>query len=208
MARVALSLFLSLFIAFILSSSSSSVHFDHEDPKMFILRRSLISISPSPETESAPPASPLVCSCFLNYFSCFSFDFLLLMHVMLMQVPSTSRVYGVTAYGADPTGKTDSTDALLKAISDVFQTVSGRNLMQGINDLGGAQIHLQGGSYLISRPLQLPASGGGNLVVCSFYGFFDFSVLIFYDKCGLAKFWRRFMEGRYMHLTSFQPTDI
>ncbi|KAL5731327.1 Polygalacturonase qrt3 [Ranunculus cassubicifolius] len=107
----------------------SSYAYDH--------RRSLIS--PSPETEPPPPASPLE--------------------------PSNSRVYHVTRYGADPTGKTDSTDAILKAISDVFQTAPNGGLMQGIPDFGGAQIHLEGGSYMISRPLQLPSSGGGNLVI-------------------------------------------
>ncbi|KAJ4975183.1 hypothetical protein NE237_000289 [Protea cynaroides] len=81
--------------------------------------------------------------------------------------PATSkpRVYRATAYGADPTGKTDSTDALLNAISDAFKTSNNGDLMQGIINLGGAQIDLEGGYYMISRPLQLPATGGGNLVI-------------------------------------------
>ncbi|KAF7842939.1 polygalacturonase QRT3 [Senna tora] len=37
--------------------------------------------------------------------------------------------------------------------------------MEGIIDLGGAHIHLQGGTYLVSRPLRLPATGFGNLVI-------------------------------------------
>ncbi|KAF9587646.1 hypothetical protein IFM89_004478 [Coptis chinensis] len=117
----------------------STVHrYNHQgmDTTSFF-RRSLIS--PSPSSEVAPPGSPLA--------------------------PPSSRVYRATTYGADPTGKTDSTDALLRVISDAFKTSSNRILMQGINDLGGAEVHLEGGSYMISRPLQLPASGGGNLVI-------------------------------------------
>ncbi|XP_006850397.3 polygalacturonase QRT3, partial [Amborella trichopoda] len=84
-----------------------------------------------------------------------------------LQKGQASRILYVTAYGADPTGKTDSTDALLRAISDAFRPQNSHRLMPGIPDLGGAQIHLEGGSYLISRPLRLPASGGGNLMIHS-----------------------------------------
>ncbi|XP_019053690.1 PREDICTED: polygalacturonase QRT3 isoform X2 [Nelumbo nucifera] len=84
---------------------------------------------------------------------------------MQMQMSSSSQVYHATDYGADPTGKTDSTDALLRAISDAFQAQTGEELMSGIADLGGAEVHLDGGSYMISRPLQLPATGGGNLLI-------------------------------------------
>ncbi|KAF3325745.1 polygalacturonase QRT3 [Carex littledalei] len=34
--------------------------------------------------------------------------------------------------------------------------------MAGIADLGGAEVHLDGGTYLISSPVRLPSSGGGN----------------------------------------------
>ncbi|KAF8390865.1 hypothetical protein HHK36_023164 [Tetracentron sinense] len=78
---------------------------------------------------------------------------------------SSSRIYHATAYGADPTGKTDSTEALLRAISDAFEAPNGGVLMQGIINLGGAEIHLEGGSYMISRPLRLPVTGGGNLMI-------------------------------------------
>lgn len=88
--------------------------------------------------------------------------------------PADSRVYKVTAYGADPTGKTDSTKALQQAFLDAFNaatTTATANdklnefLMQGITDLGGPQINLEGGSYTISSPLHFPPTGGGNLVV-------------------------------------------
>ncbi|KAG9439034.1 hypothetical protein H6P81_019199 [Aristolochia fimbriata] len=77
----------------------------------------------------------------------------------------SGRVYGVTSYGADPTGESDSTDAILRAISDAFQARGGRDLMPGIPDLGGSQVHLEGGTYKISRPLRFPSSGGGNFMI-------------------------------------------
>ncbi|XP_042520727.1 polygalacturonase QRT3-like [Macadamia integrifolia] len=78
---------------------------------------------------------------------------------------SSSRIYRATAYGADPTGKTDSTEALLKAISDAFKASNNGDLIQGITNLGGAEVYLEGGYFMISRPLRLPASGGGNLLI-------------------------------------------
>lgn len=75
------------------------------------------------------------------------------------------RVYRVTSYGADPSGKSDSTEAILKAISDACNGTSQGTLIQGISNLGGAQIFLEGGNYLISKPLRLPAAGVGNFMV-------------------------------------------
>lgn len=75
------------------------------------------------------------------------------------------RVYHVTSYGADPTGKIDSTEAILQAISDALEGPSDGFLMQGIANLGGAQINLEGGNYLIRQPLQFPVVGRGNLMV-------------------------------------------
>ncbi|CAI9772773.1 unnamed protein product [Fraxinus pennsylvanica] len=74
-------------------------------------------------------------------------------------------VYDVTSYGADPSGVSDSTEALLAAISDALNGPSNGFLFEGIVNLGGAQINLQGGNYLISRPLQFPVAGRGNLVI-------------------------------------------
>ncbi|XP_062095147.1 polygalacturonase QRT3 [Humulus lupulus] len=81
------------------------------------------------------------------------------------QEASHPRVYHVTSYGADPTGKTDSTDALLEAMSAAFQGQTQGFLMEGIANLGGPRIDLQGGHYLISRPLRFPAAGAGNLMI-------------------------------------------
>ncbi|XP_038883320.1 LOW QUALITY PROTEIN: polygalacturonase QRT3-like [Benincasa hispida] len=80
--------------------------------------------------------------------------------------PSSARVYHVTSYGADPTGKIDSTESLLRALSDVYSSKSdGSSLIGSIKNLGGAQINLDGGNYLISRPLRLPAAGVGNVMI-------------------------------------------
>lgn len=84
----------------------------------------------------------------------------------MQENPSSRRVYHVTSYGADPTGKTDSTDALIGALSDAFnQDLSDGFLMNGIVNLGGAEIDLEGGTYSISRPLRLPITGRGNFKV-------------------------------------------
>ncbi|KAE8706595.1 Polygalacturonase QRT3 [Hibiscus syriacus] len=76
-----------------------------------------------------------------------------------------SRVYRVTDYGADPTGKSDSTEALNKAIADAFNGPSEGFLMEGITNLGGPRIDLDGGNYVLSKPLRLPAAGAGNLMI-------------------------------------------
>ncbi|XP_047154448.1 polygalacturonase QRT3-like [Vigna umbellata] len=75
------------------------------------------------------------------------------------------HVYLVTSYGADPTGNSDSTEALLAAIEDAAKGPNEGFLMQDIKDLGGAQVHLEGGKYLISKPLQLPQPGIGNFMI-------------------------------------------
>ncbi|CAH1436726.1 unnamed protein product [Lactuca virosa] len=78
---------------------------------------------------------------------------------------STSRLYGVSLYGADPTGKTDSTDAILRAISDAVSEERVGLLMDGITNHGGVQISLEGGIYKISRPMKFPVAGVGNIVI-------------------------------------------
>ncbi|XP_010434329.1 PREDICTED: polygalacturonase QRT3-like [Camelina sativa] len=68
-------------------------------------------------------------------------------------------------YGADPTGGQDSSDAMLEALTDAFQLQTGLEMLPRVADLGGLVIDLQGGSYMIGKPLRFPSSGGGNLVV-------------------------------------------
>lgn len=84
---------------------------------------------------------------------------------MLLQDLKKPHEYLVTSYGGDPTGNSDSTEALLAAMADAAKGPSKGFLMNGIIDLGGAQINLQGGNYLISKPLQFPMAGVGNLMV-------------------------------------------
>ncbi|KAL1537551.1 Polygalacturonase qrt3 [Salvia divinorum] len=79
--------------------------------------------------------------------------------------PSGPFVYHVTAYGADPTGRNDSTDAVLRAIGDALGGPGRGVLFEGIVNLGGARVDLDGGNYLISRPLLFPVSGRGNLAI-------------------------------------------
>ncbi|BBN18033.1 hypothetical protein MPTK1_7g18980 [Marchantia polymorpha subsp. ruderalis] len=76
-----------------------------------------------------------------------------------------SRVFYVTDNGADPSGQKDSTEALQKTITEAFAVGSAHDLDPGIPDLGGVEVHLEGGEYLISAPLQFPATGGGNIVI-------------------------------------------
>lgn len=87
----------------------------------------------------------------------------------------------MTYYGADPTGKNDSTGAILRAISDAVQGPGYGLLIQGIVNLGGVRIDLDGGIYKINRPLRLPKAGLGNLMVKKLKTLF--SMLYFYDQC-------------------------
>lgn len=82
---------------------------------------------------------------------------------------SGSRVHHVTEYGADPTGRLDSTGALQEAISVAFASPLDGHLITGVADLGGTEVHLDGGTYKISRPLRLPDAGGGNFMVQFFF---------------------------------------
>jgi hypothetical protein len=70
----------------------------------------------------------------------------------------------VTDYGADPTGRLDSTEALQQAISDAFGSPVDTHLMEG-------------GTYKISRPLRLPDTSGGNFMVRCPITFFHFFFL-------------------------------
>eukprot|EP01084_Bolivina_argentea_P282383 483350_1 len=74
-----------------------------------------------------------------------------------------SPIINVVDYGADPFGILDSTLAFQKAIKDALSRgAPNTNLTQSIHDCGGATINLQGGDYLISETLLIPA-GYGNM---------------------------------------------
>lgn len=129
-------------------------------------RGSILSPSPAP-AGSPPQVNFWVLSKFYDHV----FGLLVALalklggHGVLVQASPRTRVFKVTDYGADPTGQTDSTEAIFRAISDAFRAFDNKVLMAGIADLGGAEVHLEGGTYNISNPLRLPASGGGNVVV-------------------------------------------
>ncbi|KAH9662110.1 polygalacturonase QRT3 [Citrus sinensis] len=76
-----------------------------------------------------------------------------------------SRIHHVTDYGADPTGRSDSTDALEQAIVDAFTSPVDGHLNEGVPNLGGSEVHLDGGTYMISRPLRLSDISGGNFMI-------------------------------------------
>lgn len=61
-------------------------------------------------------------------------------------------------FGADPTGKSDSTAAFAKAVAAmVARNDSSRTLASGNYDLGGATLDLGGGVYTISSPVAVPS---------------------------------------------------
>jgi hypothetical protein len=61
------------------------------------------------------------------------------------------------AFGGDPTGARDSSDAFDKAVAELLaRNTSGKVAGSGTVDLGGARIHLMGGDYQISRPIVIP----------------------------------------------------
>lgn len=69
-------------------------------------------------------------------------------------------------FGADPTGRADSTAAFHAVIAALLaRNTSGRVLSGKAADLGGATIDLQGGDYLISAPLATPNYYGNYRIV-------------------------------------------
>lgn len=125
------------------------------------VRRDSLSIAPTP----TPPSFQVIYLIFIFIFFYFEIIGISLERYLIVQAPGGARVYHVTAYGADPTGRVDSTESLLRALSDAYGSPGEGWLMDGIRNLGGAHINLDGGNYLISRPLRLPGAGVGNIVV-------------------------------------------
>lgn len=75
------------------------------------------------------------------------------------------RIFFPTDNGADPSGSSDSTTALQQTINQAFDVSSSHSLLTGVIDLGGVEVHLGGGQYVISRPLTMPDLGGGNVLI-------------------------------------------
>ncbi|CEM01753.1 unnamed protein product [Vitrella brassicaformis CCMP3155] len=80
----------------------------------------------------------------------------------LPYLKTPSGVLPISDFGGDPTGKNDSSAAFERAIDAALPLWNGRHLAEGIKDLGGATLTLDGGIYLISRPLYIPG-GYGNM---------------------------------------------
>ncbi|KAI3747291.1 hypothetical protein L6452_09745 [Arctium lappa] len=79
-------------------------------------------------------------------------------------VKSAGRVFYPIGYGGDPSGAQDSTAAIMNAVADAALIQDGQQLLPGVNDLGGAIVDLQGGSFKISKPIVIPPNSG-NLVL-------------------------------------------
>ena len=77
-----------------------------------------------------------------------------------------SPVVFPTAYGADPTGVADSTAAFAAAVAAVVaHNATGHKMSDGIADLGGVVLDLQGGAYLLSAPLAIPQFVGNLRII-------------------------------------------
>ncbi|KAK5774870.1 Polygalacturonase QRT3 -like protein [Gossypium arboreum] len=87
------------------------------------------------------------------------------LHSLDSVTKNNGRVFYPIAYGADPTGVQESSDAISQALNDAFQVQTTLQMLPGLKDLGGVVIDLLGGSYKISNPIRFPSSGGANIVV-------------------------------------------
>jgi len=85
---------------------------------------------------------------------------------LLSQAPSPGDLITPEAFGGDPTGKTDSTAALLSCVGAVLaRDRATAPMASGIRDLGGATIDLGGGTFNISAPLVFPELVGNFQIV-------------------------------------------
>ena len=78
---------------------------------------------------------------------------------------AASPVVFPTDFGADPTGVADSSPAFARALAAVLARATGRNMSDGIADLGGVVLDLQGGEYALSAPLAIPQFVGNLRVI-------------------------------------------
>jgi hypothetical protein len=72
-----------------------------------------------------------------------------------MSSAPTGHAISPVAYGADPTGKEDSSAAFDKAIAALLK-FKFRETPGALSDLGGAVLDLEGGVYQVSRPVAIP----------------------------------------------------
>ena len=79
--------------------------------------------------------------------------------VLLMCSGEDGPLITPVAFGADPTGATDSTAAFRSAVSAMLQRADGQ-LAAPIRDLGGVTLDLLGGKYTTDNPVAFPANVG------------------------------------------------
>jgi len=75
-----------------------------------------------------------------------------------------SGIVSPISFGADPSGRRDSTHAFQKALQALLSDHPGHTLSSGIKDLGGRTLDLEGGDFLISKPLVIPGFYGNFFV--------------------------------------------
>jgi len=84
-------------------------------------------------------------------------------HAPTLLQPRSGRNFRPVDFGADPTGRLDSTRALQAALNALLSVGSlkpaASKLASNITDLGGATLELEG-EFLISQPLLVPAFFG------------------------------------------------
>jgi hypothetical protein len=80
--------------------------------------------------------------------------------------PGVSPVVNPIDFGADPTGVKDSTAAFVAAVAELLKhNTSGHMMSDGIVDLGGVVLDLQGGDYLVNAPVQIPQFVGNLRII-------------------------------------------
>ena len=80
---------------------------------------------------------------------------------------ASSAIFHPSAFGADPTGKNDSTLALQAAINAALDVViPAAHFIGNASDAGGATVDLEGGEYRVSSPLWL-RHGAGGVRICT-----------------------------------------
>ena len=71
--------------------------------------------------------------------------------------PSQPQGWSPSAWGADPSGRVDSSPAFGRMLSALFNaSAHHKRMAANIVDLGGATVDLGGGDYLLSQPLLVP----------------------------------------------------
>lgn len=73
-----------------------------------------------------------------------------------LSAPTPRTALIPAAFGADPTCQSDSSPAFDSLLSTLLNDYVVGNMSDGIKDLGGAVVDLNGGCYLLSRPFNIP----------------------------------------------------